>query len=174
MSEIAIAAAVIGGATSAAGSIMRGRAEAGSAQFQQQQLQVQEERYRTAASEKEAQRRRDLTSSLETIQAVRAGRGVGEGSPTGMAILQNAIDSGERDISIERANFLTSADTARRASIMAGQKASNSLLSGYFGAGESLASAGFRVANIYNGTTVPSRSLGNSSIGDPTRLGALY
>jgi len=168
------ALALIGGtALRAYGDIMRGQEESRSAQFEQQQLQIQEQSYRTAAAQREAQRRRDLTSAFETIQAIRAGRGVGAGSPTGMAILENVIDTVERDISIEKANLLERADTARRASILAGNRASTSLLSGYLGGASDVATGVFQYSRIYPDRG-SGRSLGNSSIGNPNRIGALY
>jgi hypothetical protein len=139
MAELAVAATVAGTALRATGDIMRGREEARAALFEQDQLKIQEERFRTAASEAEAKRRRELTSQMQTIEAIRAGRGVGAGSPTAIAIVEDVASTGEREINIERTNYLTRAETARRAGEFAGGRAQKSLLAGYLQAGTDIA-----------------------------------
>lgn len=132
---VSAAATVAGGALSAYGSSMAGKEAARAAEFEKQQLEIQAQTAKTAADQAEARRREELTSNLETIQAIRAGRGVGSNSPTGQAILTSAIDTQERDIGIERANYLVKADLSRRAAELAGRKAKTSLLAGNIGAG---------------------------------------
>jgi hypothetical protein len=131
-----IAGTVAGGAMqfagsqqAAAGHRLAAQERSASAQFEQQQLEVQAQTARTAADQAEARRREELTSNLETIQAIRAGRGVGA-SPTGEAVMTSAIEDQEREINIERLNFLTKADLSQRASVLAGRKAKTSLLAG--------------------------------------------
>jgi hypothetical protein len=148
---IAIGAVVAGSATQAVGSIMAGREQARTAAFEQQQLQIQEQQARTASMESEARRREELTSSLETIQALRAGRNTGAYSPTGQAILSSSIEDTERDISIEKANYATKADLSRRAAEMAGHKAKTSLLAGYLGAAGAAAQGVTSGYKIYRG-----------------------
>jgi hypothetical protein len=141
-------ALVSGTALSATSQIMRGRAEAQAAAFEAEQLKVQEQMTRTAAQQEEARRREELTANLETIQAIRAGRGVGEASPTAMAIFDSVTEDEERDIGIARFNYLQRADLARRSAELAGGRARTSLLSGYLGAGATVADAGFRYGRI--------------------------
>lgn len=138
-----------GTAASAGSQIMQGQAQSDAARFEQQQLQSQQKQYETAAAQDETQRRNDLTSRLETISAIRAGRGVGSASPTGMAIFDNLIDRSETDINTSRTNILTKADNAGMEAGMAGNKASTSLLAGYLGAASTVGSAAFK----YNAAT---------------------
>jgi hypothetical protein len=67
-----------------------------SADFEAQQLDKQSKAFQTQAAQDEANRRNDLESSLETIQSMRSGRGVGLDSPTGQAILTSTTDRAER------------------------------------------------------------------------------
>jgi hypothetical protein len=176
--SIATISLVGGTALSAGGSILKGGQESMSADFERQQLQIQSAQYKsredelksqaetikTAAAQAEAARRGELTSNLETIQAIRAGRGVGSASPTGMGIFDSIIDHAQRDIVTERLNYLTKADSARMeaanadissaiaggAAEVSGQRAKTSLLAGYLGAGADIFSAGYKYYNIQN------------------------
>lgn len=145
---LAIGALVGGTALSASGTLLKGQEESKAAKFEQQQLAVKEQQTKTAAMQDEANRRNALTSSLETIQAIRAGRGVGSTSPTAMGIYSNITGEAERDIYTSRVNADTSADLLRRGGILAGQKAKTSLLASYLGAGADVANAGFKAYNI--------------------------
>lgn len=138
-----------GGATSAFGSIMAGREQSRAADFERQQLEIQAQTSLTAADQMEARRREELTSNLETIQAIRAGRGVGSNSPTGEAILTSAITDEESDIATERFNLRQKSDLSRRAAIMAGRKSRTSLLAGDLSAASSIFSAATRAGSIY-------------------------
>lgn len=148
---MAAAGATVGGsALSAAGSSMAGQETARAAEFERQQLEIQSQAQRTAADQAEARRREELTSNLETIQAIRAGRGVGSNSPTGQAILTSAIEEQERDIGIERANYLAKADISRRAAEMAGRKAKTSLLAGNLEAGATILGGIGKAASMFS------------------------
>lgn len=147
---LSIGAAVAGSAVSAYGSVMAGRETARAAAFEQDQLRVQGEMQKIAADQAEARRREELTSSLETIQAIRSGRGVGAYSPTGEAILTSAIEDQEHNIAIERLNALSSADLSRRAAEMAGRKARTSLLAGNLTAASTLLTGAGKAASIYS------------------------
>lgn len=162
--EPLIIPALIGStALSATGSVIAGHEKAAAAEFESQQLRGQQAQYKAqaentmiAADQAEARRRDELTSSMETIQSIRAGRGVGSASPTGMAILDSLIGQATSDITTERFNYLSKADQSRRAgenaglaSQMAARKARTSLLAGYFGAGETIFS-GVAKAGMYS------------------------
>ena len=152
------AAATVGGtALSAAGSNLAGQESARAAEFERQQLEIQSQTARTAADQAEEQRRKELVSNMETIQAIRAGRGVGASSPTGQAILTSAIEEEERGIRIERANYLSKADLSRRASELAGRKARTSLLAGQLEAGSTIFSGVAKAASLY---AYPTRKAG--------------
>lgn len=146
LEPIMIGALVAGTATAAAGKVMAGYERSAAAEFEGQQYRIQEQQNRTAAAQAEAQRRNELTSNMEAIQAIRSGRGVGMGSPTGMAIMSNTISEAENDLMIERANYNQRADLARRAGIMSERKSKNSLIAGYLGGVEEIASG------VYKGT----------------------
>lgn len=148
MEMAAIGMTVAGSGLQAFGSIQRGKEEARASQFEKQQYEIQEQQTKTAAAQSEAKRRDDLTSSLETIQALRAGRGVGATSPTGEAIFTSSVDDVEGDIAIERANYATKADQSRRAALMSDRKSKTSLLAGYLGAGEAIASGATKAYSL--------------------------
>jgi hypothetical protein len=138
---------LLGAGISAFGSIMQGRAQASAARFEQQQLRRQEQVLRTQASQAEARRREDLTASMETVMALRAGRGVGMGSPTGRAMFESVVEDEERDIRTERLSYLMRADSARMGAVMAGQRARQSLMAGYLGAGSAIVGGFGRAMN---------------------------
>jgi hypothetical protein len=146
MEPLGIGLALGGSALSAGGSIMQGRESSRAAHFEQMQLQQQAQQLRTAANQSEAQRREETTSAIETIAALRAGRGVGAGSPSAMAIYDKVIQDSSRDIAIERTNYMTRAELSDRAALMSERKRRTSLLAGDLTAGATLLNTG---ANLY-------------------------
>jgi hypothetical protein len=145
---LTVIAMAAGTAMSAGASVMKGRAEYAASKFEEQQLKIQEENQRIAAAQTEARRTEELTSSLETIQAIRSGRGVGQGSPTGSAILTSVTEDALRDIQTEKLGILQKADQSRLAARLADRKASTSLLAGYLNAGATVAKSGFDYATL--------------------------
>jgi hypothetical protein len=162
-----------GAGLSAFSKVQQGQEASRAALFEQQQLQTQAMQFRTAADQAEAKRREELTSNIETIAAIRAGRGVGATSPTAMAIFDKTVSDAEGDIATERVNYLTRADLSERAGIMAERKARTSLLAGYVGAGADILSTGAKLAGYAYGTQ-GIRASRPAMTNDPTRLGALY
>jgi DUF1680 family protein len=144
LEPLAIAALVGGTAASAGSQLMAAGQQSAAAEFESQQYAQQAQAAKTASLQDETARRRELTSNLETIQAIRAGRGVGSGSPTAMAIFDSTIGKSEDDIAASKANFAAKADLSERASILAKKKASTSLLAGDLGAFSTVASSTFR------------------------------
>lgn len=175
MAELAIAGLVASTALTATSQVMAGNERSAAASFEQQQLlrrqqdlkgqqtqlDAQAENTLIAADQAEARRREGLVSNIEHIQSIRAGRGVGEASPTGMAILDSITGLTERDIGTERFNYLSKADSYRMAGVtsardaesaglsaaMSGRKAQTSLLAGFLDAGSTVAGAGFKYAS---------------------------
>jgi hypothetical protein len=143
--ELAVASAVVGGGLSAAGKFMEGRERATAQRFESEQHARIAQENRIAADQTEARRRDQLTSSLGTIMAIRAGRGVGEASPTALAGMNEVIEDETRDMRTERLNYLTRAEQSRLASQMSRRQSRGSLLSSYIGAGAEIASTGYRV-----------------------------
>jgi hypothetical protein len=166
MAAAAIPLAVVGGGLNAFGSVMAGREQSRAANFeasnldaQAAELDRQSQEYKTAGAQTEARRREELTSSLETIMAIRAGRGVGEVSPTAAAIYDSTLSDERRDVRTERYNYLSKAEqarlSARNARMSAGlarQKSKMSLLAGIVGAGADIATAGFNISQARTGT----------------------
>jgi hypothetical protein len=137
--EIAVAGMVGGTALKAYGDIRKGQEEARSAEFEAQQLAIQQETLRIASKQDETKRRNELTSSLETIQAIRAGRGVGAASPGGMALFDAITENAERDISTSKFNFAQKGEQARLLETTSRERGKTSLLSGYLNAGADIA-----------------------------------
>jgi hypothetical protein len=144
MAALALPALIIGTAASVGGQLAAGGQKAAAAEFESQQYAQQAQAAKTASMQDETARRRELTSNLETIQAIRAGRGVGSGSPTAMAIYDSTISRSEDDIAASKANYAAKADLASRASILSQKKASSSLLAANLGAAETVGSSIFK------------------------------
>lgn len=107
-----------GAAIQGASSIFAGREQARQAKtqaaWQAQELKIQSEENKIAAAQDEAARRRELTYSLQTIEAIRAGRGTGSGSPTAATIQDDVTETASRDMRSSRLNFLRAADQSSR------------------------------------------------------------
>lgn len=149
LEPLAIAALVGGTAASTGGKLMAAGEKSAAAQFEQQQYEQQAQAARTASLQDETARRRELTSNLETIQAIRAGRNVGGSSPTAMSIYDNLINKSEDDIAASKANYAAKADLAGRAAYLSGRKASTSLLAGDLGAISTIGGSAFKFATPY-------------------------
>ena len=139
---------IAGTATQVIGQGMAAREQSRAAAFEAEQLKVQEQQLRTQAAQDEANRRQEFNDSIATIEAIRAGRGVGMNSPTGNIILTDLTEDAESDISISKTNTLTKADQARMTSDMARRKARMSLIAGGVGMATTIAGAGFKYATL--------------------------
>lgn len=146
IAELALPALIAGTAASAGGQLMAAGEKSAAADFESQQYAQAAQAQKTAAIQDETARRRDLTSNLESIQAIRAGRGVGSGSPTAMAIYDSGIGRSEDDIQAAKANYAAKADLSQRASILSERRASSSLLAGNLGALSTVGGAAFKYA----------------------------
>ena len=113
---------------------MAGEERAMAAQYEGEQLQRQGEMFKTAASQDETSRRKELTGAIGTIMAIQAGRGVGLGSPTSTAITADMIGDAESDIATSKLNILSRADQSRTGGELAVRRARYSLLAGELGA----------------------------------------
>lgn len=135
---IGLVAGLAGTVMSARAQAMAGKEQARAALFEEQQYRIQEETAKTAAAQSEARRREELNANLETIQTLRAGRGVGMSSPTGLAILNSTEDAEMRDMRTEKLSHLMRSDQARMAADMSARRAKHSLLAGKMSAGATL------------------------------------
>jgi hypothetical protein len=142
-----IGSTAVGTATSIYGQQMAGAEARRAAEFEAQQLERQSKAYQTQAAQDEANRRGDLESSLETIQVMRAGRGLSLDSPTGAAILTSTTDRAERDITASKANILGRASNAELAASETRRKGDASLLAADIGSLTTLASGVGKIAS---------------------------
>ncbi len=155
--ELAIAAVGISAGTQIFGSIMAGREQARSEAFRAQQLDQQQKQLQIRAAQEEATRRQSLTSNLQSVEAIRAGRGLGT-SPTGVAALRAIRTDEARDIRTARLNTLLGADTSGRAASVARRSASTANLAGFIGAAGALgqnAAIGFSLLPSVPATPTP-------------------
>ena len=110
MGETAIIATAIAvsAAASAGTAIYTGQQQAAAskanAQAQAAQYAEEQRAARLAAEQEEAAKRRTLDAVLSSQDAIRAGRGLDLGSPTGDAIRRDSIEQAEWDITTIRAN----------------------------------------------------------------------
>lgn len=149
----ALALSAVSTAVGAYSSIQQGKAQAAALSYEQQQHQQREEQLRTRAMQDEAARREELASNLSTIDAIRAGRGLSQTSPTALVIRDDVTGEAMDDMRISRLNILNGAESERQAGAQAGRAASNALTSGYLRAGSSLLDFGVRTADRYSGST---------------------
>lgn len=128
------------GALSSIGGGIQGQA---GAEFEAAQFREEQANARVAAAQDEAQRRRQLSRTLSSITAIRAGRGVELfGGGTGEAIRRQVTTESEEDIETSRINFL---NRSRRFGLAAGQaeaKGRGELLGG-FGTAAAVLGRGF-------------------------------
>lgn len=110
--------------------LMAAREQSAAQEFEGRQLDLQSKRIRSAAAVDEAQRREGLQSSLETIQSVRAGRGLDLNSPTGRAIAAGVTVKAERNIEQSKSNYLIDAAESDMTAELSRRKARYSLLAG--------------------------------------------
>lgn len=152
----ATAAAVMMAASTAVSvysGVKQGEAQSAAQKYQQQQQQQREEQLRTRAMQDEAARREELASNLSTIEAIRAGRGLSQSSPTALVIRDDLTNDAMDDMRVSRLNILNGAESARQSAEQAGNAASNALTAGYLGAGRSLLDFGTSMAGGMSGGT---------------------
>ncbi len=142
MNPIGVGLTLAGAGLQAYASNKQGQEGYYSAEFERKQLEISAQQHRTAAAQAETARRDEAETAFETIMALRAGRGVGTTSPTARAIFEKISNDTEREVAIERSNFLQKADLNRRAAFLAERKGKASLLAGKIGAAAAIVNAG--------------------------------
>jgi hypothetical protein len=113
---------------------MAAREQAEAQEFEARGYDRQGTRIRSAGAVEEASRRLDLESSLETIQVLRAGRGLDLDSPTGRAIMSGVTSTAERNIMTAKTNYALQAVNSELQGELSRRKARYSLLAGEAGA----------------------------------------
>lgn len=141
-----IGSTAVGTATSVMGQQMAGREAQRSAEFEAQQLDKQSKAYITQAAQDETARRRDLESSLETIDVMRSGRGLALDSPTGIAISKGVTERAEADIHTSKANIFGRVSNAELAASESRRKGSMSMLAADINSLTTLASGVGKIA----------------------------
>ncbi|MCW2244752.1 multidrug resistance efflux pump [Azospirillum fermentarium] len=136
--EAAIALAAVSTAAGAYSSIQQGQAQSAALKAQAEAQRRQEEAQRTAALQREAQRREELLSQQSTVDALRAGRGLSGDSPTALRIRQDVTGDAMDAMRVERLNILNGADSSRMSAEQSDAAASTALTTGYLRAGTSL------------------------------------
>jgi hypothetical protein len=141
-----IGTTAVGTATSIYGQQMAGQEAKRSADFEAQQYERRAKAYETQAAQDETARRRDLESSLETIQVMRSGRGLDLDSPTGRAIEAGVTADAERDITRAKGNILGQAAQSEVAASETRRKGRYSMLAADIGSLTTLASGVGKIA----------------------------
>lgn len=146
----------VGAGLTVAGALGKANAEVRQGQAQKAALQYQAQQQRAQAQytgiqelQDESGRRNALTTSLESIQALMAGRGVGLASPTNVAINTGIVDRGERDISSAKLGYEAKKSQLTTGAQLAEQQGAFAEEAGKTSAVGSLIGAGSQIANLY-------------------------
>lgn len=123
---------------SAGSSIFAGQQEAQSFEFEAQQLELQSENERARAAQEEANRQALLTQILNNQLAGAAGRGIGVGSGSELAIEDFSIEEMKRESEIAASDSLFRRRQLAAQAAQARRGSRASMLSGYLGAGQTL------------------------------------
>jgi hypothetical protein len=91
-----------------------------------------------AADERQAERLRDLQSTLSSINALRTGHGLDPASPTGTAIRDRVSEDANRAIGIDRTNALQQSSANYNAATAARSAGKAAYIGGFLKAGSSL------------------------------------
>jgi hypothetical protein len=141
MTAVSAGASLFGTASSAGAqgrqkqaTLMAAQEQAAAHEFEGRQLDLQGKRIRSAGAVDEAARRIDLESSLQTIEALRAGRGLDPDSPTGRAITAGATERGEKNILTSKTNYALQAANSELQGELSRRKARFTLMAGEAGA----------------------------------------
>ncbi|MEJ0095767.1 MAG: hypothetical protein WDN46_20875 [Methylocella sp.] len=121
------------------GAIQQGNANAQGAEFQAQQAERASQFGQIKALQTSTFMSRNLQTSIDNIQAVRASANVEGNSPTGEAIENNVRTTGQQQISQKVQNIDAQSQQDQDAAAFYTQSANNALLGGFLGgAGKAL------------------------------------
>lgn len=113
--------------------LLASKEQAEAYQFEQRQYERRGQAIRTAAAQDETNRYDALQSNLETISAIRSGRGVDLDSPTGRAISDSVSSTALRDIRTSKSNYALEAANSDLAAALAARKAAYTTYAGQMG-----------------------------------------
>lgn len=135
--------AVVGSAIISSGAdILGGSAEKSAANAEALQYESNAKNAMIAADQRQGERLRDLRSTLSSIDALRAGRGLDVSSPTGAAIRDRVNDDATRAIGTDRLNALNQASANYGAATNARNQGQAAYIGGFLKAGSKLKGAG--------------------------------
>lgn len=147
----ALALSAVSTAVGVYGSIQQGQAQSAALKAQQEQQKQHEDHLRTRAVQDEAARREELVANMNTMDAIRAGRGLSGTSPTALVIKGDVTSDAMDDMRVSRLNILNGAESARQQAEQYGSAASTALTTGWIGAGKSLLDFGASAADRLKG-----------------------
>jgi len=127
---------------------MQGRAQQRALQYQAQQQRLQADYANIQEKQTEGQQRDSLTTSLEHIAVIQAGRGVGTASPTVGAINENIVDRAERDVATSRLGFEAKKAALRSGATLAEQEGELAVKAGDRAAIATMLGAGGQLFNL--------------------------
>jgi hypothetical protein len=140
---------VAGAATKAFADRRQGQAQKAALDYQAQQQRAQAEYTQIQGQQDAAGRRNALTSSLENMNAIIAGRGVGLASPTNAAITTGVVDRGERDIASAALGYQAKASQLTTGAQLSTQQGAFAETAGNLAAVSDIVGAGAGITNLY-------------------------
>lgn len=149
-----IAALAVTAVAGAATAVVQGEAAADQADSERQQYEESAKQAQIQADQEEVAKRKQLTAALSSADALRAGRGLDLGSPTGDAIRNTSIENAEADITTIRANAASNARRLGLAGDAASARGDAAQIAGYGSAVNQLGSAavsGYRLSGTTGG-----------------------
>jgi hypothetical protein len=116
-------------------SIMGGIADNASSRAEAKQYEANAKLAKLGSEQQAAERQRDLLSTLSTIRAITASRGLDPSSPTGLAINDRLTSDAGAAMSIDRLNSLNQQSQYHGAAAVSRARGRVSLLRGFLEAG---------------------------------------
>lgn len=126
---------------SAGGSIVGGMAQNSQSRAEAAQYDANAKASLTAADQSESLRRQDLLSTLSSIDATRASRGLEVASPTGMAIRNNTTARADQAIGTENLNYRTQSQSYKTQAGISRSQGQSALIGGFLKGGSKLLGA---------------------------------
>lgn len=131
--ETALAAGAIG--LSMASTVAGGMQAKRSAEFEAQEMRLQAEREEIAADQDEAARRKEMNDTLATIDAIRAGRGLSNATPTAMTVARTTTRDALSDIRTARFSRYSRGQALQRSATNTQSSGRSAMLRSFVSAG---------------------------------------
>lgn len=140
---------VAGALSKANADTKQGQAQKAALDYQAQQQRAQAQYTEIQGLQDESGRRNALTTSLGSMQALMAGRGVGMASPTNVAIDTGVVDRGERDIASAKLGYQAKASQLTTGAQLSTQQGAFAEEAGKSAAVADILGAGAGLTNLY-------------------------